>query len=350
MTLNKLVVCPNCKSQLIINEQINERNAIASCKCNQYPIIEGIIIMKTPENREIVKELKQKKFEKVLVNLLAFSFSSKIFFKLTNRFTFIYKFLGFKKFITLLTFFSFPKSWANYLKKREKIPSFFLSLFSLNLIKKNNDIIVDLGCGTGNLCPHYYNHVKAGNLIIIDQSFLNLYIVRLFFIKTSTTLICADLNISSPIKKSSVDFIFVIDCLHYIKNKKVFLSGTVNSLKKTGILNVIHALNIDTPKDSYAMPINPTQTNYLLNEAGFKYSYFISNKKLWSALLRGKFINLSNLSKIDQSYAYNFFASKERLLKKLKMQKKYLLLMKKTKINYYQDPELLKISKYADEA
>ena len=115
MIFNSLITCPYCHVNLTLEKQpIPLDYGLAHCKCSKYPVIEGIVYMKSQNIKTVVDGVKTKKFRNTYTHLLEFSFSSKLFFYFTYSFRFLFKFIGFKNFIRLLTFFSFPKDWATY--------------------------------------------------------------------------------------------------------------------------------------------------------------------------------------------------------------------------------------------
>lgn len=344
---NKLIICPKCLTLLFTNKELHvEGYAILSCECDEYPMIAGVIYMKKTGKKKTLNYLKHNKFNAALVNLISFSLRSRIFFKLTLNFNFIYKLLGFRNFFTLLSFFSLSEEWVKYLKKRQRIPSFFLSLFSLGLIKKKNSVLVDLCTGTGNLLPFVYDHTKPKNLLCIDRSFLNLYLAKLFFSKSATSFICADVDKNLPIKSQSAELVHIADGFHYLKKKYDVLKEIYRILKKNGNLAIIHTLNISTPKNQYATGTSPKKLKSDSDKAGFKKTCFISNELIWSKLLLQKKLTLTQDHSISDSYAYNMFAAKKALPKQLTFKKKYANLLANSRIDYYQDPILLKVKSY----
>src|SRR3989344_6623029 len=96
-----LLICSYCKSVLkIVKIDRRKTNGILKCKCDEYPVVSGIIYLRKTNriNKAIVDLIKKEKLVKALVALLSFSLSSKVFFTLTSRYPFVYKLLGYKNF------------------------------------------------------------------------------------------------------------------------------------------------------------------------------------------------------------------------------------------------------------
>ncbi len=344
MILNKNLICTKCKKSFLVKSTKTSNFSSAECSCSTYPIIEDILYYNLLTNDKLKNDL-ENNYSRTVAKLLSFSISSKIFFYLTLRFKHFYKAAGYSKFIRLLSCFGFSQGWQRYLLNREKIPSFFLHLFSLDLIKNKKQQILDLGCGMGNLLPFYYDRVKPDRIIAVDKSFLNLFIARIFFAQSNTTLICTDINKHLPIKNFSLSLIYIVDSLHYLINKKKLMKIFSKLLVKFGTLAIIHTLNINTPKDNSAHSIKPKSIKTILSKF-FNQQIIISNKKMWKKFKEGKNLELTNDNTSDKSYAYNVIASKKILPKFLLFPKKYTELIKKTKINYYQDPAIIKTQVY----
>lgn len=340
----KKLICPYCQSKLRINSVQNRYHCdTLQCGCDIYPVFEGILILKKTVNKVVLNLLEKNKPALAFSKLTSFSFSSKFFFFLTYNLAWLYKKIGFKNFIGIFSLLSCPKGWIIYLKNREKIPSFFFSLLSLGLIKNKNQIIVDLCSGTGNLLPFFYNHVKPHNFIAIDKSFLSLYLAKNFFSQPGTVFICADLDKNLPVISESTDMIHLADGFHYLKQKRLALKEIYRTLKKNGNLAVIHTLNINKFKDKFAIGTNPKNLKKIIKKNGFKKYYLISNELIWKKMISKNKVKLYSYTIPAKSYAYNVFAAKNNILDELTLKKQYLNLLNKTKINFYQDPDLIKI-------
>lgn len=336
MNNKDIIICPHCQSQIKFLSQ-----NFAKCHCDIYPILEGIVyLQKTPVKQRALNYLQQKNENKALACLVSFSLLSRIFFRLTFNFRGFYKKLGFKNFINLLQFLGYSYGWAKYLKNREKIPSFFISLLGTDLIENKKEMLIEIGCGSGNLFPHYYRYLKPEKIIGIDKSFLNLYLARLFFAKKDTLLICIDIEKGIPFQSESVEIVLMSDFLHYIKNKDFFIKELARVTKKNSRGAIFHMLNKDTPTWPGTRGEKPPMIFNKIRKAGFKSCLMFGNEKIWELINNKGRVNLEEDEKVNQAYAYNLFFGKNKLPKMIILREKEKRLLKETKINFYQDPNL----------
>ena len=112
----------------------------------------------------------------------------------------------------------------NFYKKRKEIFRFSKSVF-LNSIPRNNDYILDIGCGSG------LNSNKLSKLgyspIGIDLSFvgLNSY-------KKKYSCICQDLDYGLCIKNSSFNYVFMSEVIEHLNYTDMVLGEIKRILKK----------------------------------------------------------------------------------------------------------------------
>jgi len=327
--------CPYCQSSI----RLLDGNDLVQCQCDIYPILAGILYLQKNQTKEkILKYLQQKRKDKALASLAAFSFLSKIFFRLVPLFVPFYKKLGFKNLINFFKLLGYPNGWAKYLKNRDKIPSFFISLLVSDFIRSNRGILVDFGCGSGNLFPYYYQYIRPEKIIGIDKSFLNLYLSRLFFAKKDTLLVCADVEKGIPFQSKSAQIVLMSDFLHNLKNKSFFIKELGRITRENGQGAISHILNKKTPTWPNASGEYPLIIKNKIKKSGFKNCVAISNNKVWSSITAQTKIILEEDKLTDDSYAYNVFFSKNKLPKSLNLGKKERQSFKKTVINFYQDP------------
>jgi ubiquinone/menaquinone biosynthesis C-methylase UbiE len=328
----KYIVCPKCLKSLKIYKKIDKNNYILKCLCDFYPLTWGIIYMKNDKlkNKLINKILNKKNF----LYLFSFSlFSNFLFrFKLFENILFSLNFLLFLKVIKIL---GYDKKYAFYLSQRKKLPSFFLFLLLLNIIDKKNSTIIDLGCGVGQLIPYYKYKNKLENVIGIDKDYFSLYTLRKYFVKKDTLLICYDLEKNIPLKSNSIDYFFMTDGFHNIKNKKKFIKQLVEISKNRTLRGAIIQM-LSKRADTYKTYHTESQKNiekFLLSNKQSSF-YFTSSSYLWKNL-ENKKIKLINEYK---KRIYNIVFTNKKYIY---LEKPFLLLLKKTKINFYQDKDLL---------
>lgn len=331
------IICPKCRKSLKIANRIDSEASIYTCSCTLYPAVSGILYMK----RDLVRE----KLINAIIRrrpwfyLFSFSPLASIFFKLFNPGRLI-KALGYARFISLLIILGYSKKYSRYILSREKLPSFFMGLFGLGIIKKKFGKLVDLGCGTGQFFPYYYRHMKPENVIAIDRDFISLYLARHNY-RSGTKLICADLDDNLPFKKRSIDYFFMIDALYSLKSINTLFAELKRTSRKDVSGAVIQMLNVnmDHGGEQKRFPRKPSEVSHILTRAGIGNFHIISNASLWKKLNSLESIPLKKERGIEKAPVYNILFTNR---KSLKMRSQYLRMMKKNKISYYQD-------KYLDE-
>ena len=300
------LICPYCQKKIIVHQKISNRSGIVKCGCSFYPVIHNILYLKKDKPaKKAVYFLKKEKNIKALISIL--DLRKKQLYP-TLLITFLNKFftaLGYQKTIKFLSFFSQTKDWYWYLINREKIPSFYISKISYNLTKRNNICIADLGCGTG--------QTLSDNTFAVDGSFVNLLLANIFFSKRNNILICCDLEKNLPFKTGILDLIISTDTFHYIHNKKHFLKETKRCLNLSGVLSVIHTLNIEKKRN--ILGLTPNRLKTLTKNIGFKKAYALSNEAIWGKIsqnINSKINIKSGDTHIKKCYAFNLFASKKQ--------------------------------------
>jgi len=331
--ISDLIVCPYCHKNLIFVKKFALESAIFSCRCTKYPLVEGILYLKRDNIRQklINKIVRSKNY----LYFFSFSFRSRLLFKFVG-FKFISTFLNFKNLIKFITLLGFPIKFVKYVRLRNRIPSFFLSLLSFDLIRPG--ITLDIGCAMGQFLPFIYKHCNPKNFIGIDRDFFNLCIAKKYFAKNNTILICCDVDKGLPIKNKSVSNFFVTDTLHYIKNINSFLKDLRNASKNNAEGAIIHTLNtnVDSPPPCYGR--RPIDITKVLKNNGFKDINILSNLNLWNQLNKSSKIIIDNERNINKAYVYNILFTKRG---SLVFSHDYQKLLKKTKINFYQDKYLM---------
>lgn len=308
-----LLLCQKCKIKLRIFRILSDGCAIFQCQCNQYILIRGILLLKTT-NQVVIESFKRGRFNKAVGLLCSSKFIPQIFFRIIASFPSLFKTLGFKSLIKMLGIISREKKWFAYLGQRERSSSFIIALAALNIIKKSSEKIIDVGCGTGNFFPHFYKHAVPKNVIGIDQSFLNLFLARLFFAKKETLLVCTDLEKGLPLKKGSITRFFLIDMFYDIKNKFFLLKELKRCLVKNGSIRIIQMVN-QTQKAAMLniKGVRPYVIRKMITKVGWKNFALLSNGYLLSRSNKQAKIYLAKDPHLDKSYAYNIFIANNKL-------------------------------------
>ncbi len=328
-----IIICPYCQKSLKKIKKYPNHSSLYQCSCLIYPQIESIIYLKNDSLR--TKLINCLINNKEYLHYFSFSFASRVIFQLFPI-KFVIKITGYRLFLKFLVFVGYNKGWTKYLLNRSNIPSFILAKLFLNLIKDKKSLILDIGCGTGNLLPYIYKHTFQKNIIAIDKDFLSLFIAKFCFAKSKTILICCDVNNTLPFKSHTFDNVFIIDTLHYIKNSQIFFKNLKNVVKNNFEGAIIHTLNADKNQSFFEYKKQPRHLKKILLKSGFTNFKFISNIYLWKNLINSGKVNLKN-DNVNKKSVYNVVFTKKKTIALPKKD------FKKATVNYYQDKYLAKL-------
>ncbi len=324
--IEKILICPYCQSSLrVIKASPNSKSAILKCKCDFYPVIENIVYLnkKSSINKKLVYWIGKNKFKKALLSLISFNRASFLFFKLTSGNDGFYRSLGFNRFLNVLKFCGYPDGFADYLKQRSAIPSFYVSLTGLSLIANPQKKVVELGCGTGNLAPYVYQWLRPENYLCFDTCFLTLYMARLFFIRPTSQVVCADLEEGIPLKNNSVDVVQLTDIFHCIHRQDLFLSELNRILARGGRAAIIHNVNKQSGTEGLGISVEKMSKLIKNTKKQFTDVIFLPHRSILSKVSAGNKVDLRNEVIESKDHAYNVFLSKSHLPKNIYLKKGY---------------------------
>jgi len=333
--------CPYCKKAFtkFLNKGFG---GILSCSCGDFPVVDGIFYLKKDNlQKRAVELLKKGKFLKARLTLLSLRKRMTppvilllLFPKLTREI------FGFENFIRVLRLFSYDNSWSWYLINRRRIPSYFLALSALSLIRKN-DIVVDIGCGAGHFLPEIAKKTKASNVYGIDGSFFSLFLARNFFADEKSLLICSDIEKCVPQGDKNVDFILCTDTFHYLRNKEPFLKEIERVTSLKGTASILNNLSVERLRDIRGTA--PWLLQRTLKSHKFNYSYY-SDESLWHLINSKISVDLNITDKAEvlkNTDIYNFFVTRGMFKRKLSLGISDFELLKRTPIFYGWEPNLL---------
>ena len=223
-----LLRCIKCQGNFKYRE-FTINFALLSCFCNTYPLVEGILYLHNSNLRKnSLHHLWKRDFQqatktllgsrRIILFFLAFflfpNVINSLIKTLLNRN--IYQLLGFENVVKIITPLVYDKPWAWYIMNRKKMPYYFTSLATTNVLMDYKAKVIDVGCGTGQLLHSLSQKIKPQNIFGIDNSFLTLLLARRFFASPNTLLICTDIEKGLPFKERSIDFVLSTDSFHYL--------------------------------------------------------------------------------------------------------------------------------------
>ncbi|UCG03442.1 MAG: class I SAM-dependent methyltransferase [Candidatus Heimdallarchaeota archaeon] len=285
-----IMVCPDCKSNFKV-EKIFRRNkdriisGIIGCKCCNYPILDRILMYEKPvpdkhilntkylmellstgrEDAAIALPLEEKKLDKALLYFVYMLKSIGIFKKSLHPLLSLIRYQKKKRyneyFSKDISFFYLmnrlkPNTWGDYLKHRFSTDSFWTIYPLIPLLRKKNDIILDLGCGAGHGAHVVSKKVSPRKLICVDRDYTLLQIAKRYFARNAE-FICQDLNNPLPFRDEIFSSIIMLDSFHYVANRARLANELERVIKLDGVLLIPHLHNALVENISPGFPIEP---------------------------------------------------------------------------------------------
>jgi ubiquinone/menaquinone biosynthesis C-methylase UbiE len=254
--------------------------------------------------------------------------------------------LGFKIVVEIMAALGYPRAWVEYIKNREEMTMFFISLASVNSIsEEKRGMILDVGCGPGQILSALSRKKNLREIVGIDRSFVSLLLARKFFASPQDLLICADVEAGLPLIDGSINTIFCTDTFHYFRKKTSFLKESFRVLKSTGVLYLQHIVNSNSLKFGNIRGTTPRRLKEMLGKTGFKVSHFYPNSLLWQNLKDHNFLDLKTrdlFAKAEESFAFSCYVSKDVLSARLRLNPQERRLVVRKKFNLAIDRELWK--------
>lgn len=120
-----------------------------------------------------------------------------------------------------------PRGYSDYLYQRFANPSLLGAIPPLLVLgdacrRSGRGRLLDLLCGTGHSSSTVAALCPGVDVVMADFDFVNLYIAKRFLSPTATAL-CVDAEIPLPFADRSVDAVFCMDGLHYVRSKMALL-------------------------------------------------------------------------------------------------------------------------------
>ena len=276
--LLKLMKCPYCGTDFEIDEVYSENeerviNGCIKCECNEYPILEGILILKnTPTKECIIEYLKKGENEKaVALSLMDYTndicrvadfivskpcgqFLKKSSFGLANYFSKNkYKKYSNKNisFCDVLGNGSFDA----YLKHRFSSQTFWSLYPFIPLLRRKRKRILEVCCGAGHASFVISKYVNPDELICVDGEFKSLYLAKKYF--SNAEFINIDANYQLPFKDNIFSSVFMMDAFHYVDARALLAKEFERVLNPEGMLLLLHLHNALVENVAAGKPLSP---------------------------------------------------------------------------------------------
>lgn len=284
----KVMKCPYCGNVFDIGEIYREEDGelidgYIMCKCNEFPILDGILILKVgPLNKFLINCIKEKKTKKALAFSLDY-FSERIYEAknfLTSRgqcgralgnFLFGLANIQINSRYNRYSDENLPLNALlgngdsdTYLKNRFSAETFW-SLYSfIPLLKESRERVLDLSCGVGQSSFVLSNYVKPKELFCADFTFRHLYLAKKYSTKEAT-FICLDANYPLPFKDGSFSSLLMLDAFHYIQGRASLAREMERLISSQGLLLLLHLHNSLNYNPAAGLPLPPLAGSIYLN-------------------------------------------------------------------------------------
>lgn len=283
MNLLSLVQCPYCKTAFQVenpSELQQTRFGTVLCECERFPVLESILYCKKDDillHRQLITLIDQKRYYRAIWVALSQE-------KKTHR---IATFLGYvvkqkqvylteTVFLKILVLLGPSRNWFRYLLRKER-PTLETATALLSEPASKNEIIIDIGCGWGDLITKLNNTVqRSSTFLAIDKSMFSLIAARIFHSHSNVLYMCTDVEAGLPICSLKADRVVFLDSFMWIYNKKLLIQEAHRVLKSHGVLSIV---NVHSPHETTAF-LGYGITTQLLKKylkGVFGHTIFISN-------------------------------------------------------------------------
>jgi len=175
---------------------------------------------------------------------------------------------------------------------------------------KNNEIVIDIGSGTGDIAKNLLNKKFEGEIHLLDLNLEMLNISKLLFKKNKNVFFHQGDAENLKFKKNSFDKYIIAFCLRNITNIEISLKEALRVLKPGGIYC---CLEFSTPTSiltsllyhNYKSRVIPLIGKLITkNKEAYKYlsesiDLFPDQEKLKSMLEKNGFVNVSYINLFD---------------------------------------------------
>jgi SAM-dependent methyltransferase len=250
-------------------------NAIITSEAGDFPIIDGILRLKTDQYRWILNDLIRKgQLERALLTAmdvpsygrggatlrLAEHTANKLGLGIVTKGVTtlkrpLYRALTDKtETLTGTAKRVDSKSWADWQIYRFSMPAFLPTYPILHLIETDGPVL-DFGSGVGHAAFLMSRRTPGANITCADFEFTSLYLARKFFVQDGN-FICVDGNYLLPFRSEYFSFVFSTDVVHTIDSKLSLCQEFRRIVSNKGVIVLPHLHNKLSPID-FGKPLTP---------------------------------------------------------------------------------------------
>ena len=322
--LLELIRCPYCGTDFEIGEIYSENeeeiiNGYIKCECNEYPILEGILILKNiPTKEYIIEYLKNKEIEKAIalpfgscvndicrvVDITKAKLGGKFFKKSLLVFVNYFSKKRYGRYSNKnLSFCDVLGSGPSdtYFKHRFSTQTFWSTYPFIPLLRKKQKRILDVCCGAGHVSFVISKYVNPDELICVDGDFKSLYLAKKYF--SNAEFINIDANYQLPFKDDIFSSILMLDAFQYIDARVLLAKEFERVLDQEGFLLLLHLHNALAKNVAAGKPLSPSTWMGLFNlnvialpEKNLIEDFILKDRLDLSKKYSEKELNVSDLS------------------------------------------------------
>jgi len=274
--------CPYCSTQLQKTTFRQGKGFFSySCKCDEYPVIFGILYLKKDDfqtHKKILQHLKKgQQLKAFYTALIGTAKTHKFIIMLTYYLKFV---LGIKlkrtHLLQILYIAGPARSWFSYLLKNHNRNTLQTATYvCINQVKsKQTYNIIDVGAGIG----FFADKIRTRDTYVgLDKSFLSTAIAQLYRQTKNCLYICSEVESGLPFSSNVFHQILFLDTFAWILNKNFLIQESARILKKNGQFTMVnvHEKNADTYWWGYGISANTLFS--LLAKNHFKEISFFGN-------------------------------------------------------------------------
>lgn len=155
-----------------------------------------------------------------------------------------------------------PSGYADYLFQRFANPSFLGAIPSLGVLgaacsEGPRRRVLDVLCGAGHSSATIMALAPDVQVIMADVDFVNLFLGR-SFLAPGAFAICIDAELPLPLVDDSVDGVFCLDGLHYVRSKVALLDEVNRVVSAHGHWLFAHMHNANAENTNPGTPLTPS--------------------------------------------------------------------------------------------
>ena len=269
--INELI-CTDCGSGFNVtyeNPLIRSENSIeygvVSCKCGDYPVIDGILVTRKYDRLpRVISRIRSAKTKHQLWKVALLLIDEPYVRFLIRLSLFVRRVSGkwpWLSFYKLVTFIKNSR-YSTYLKYRFSCPSFISAIAFLPLFKKalsDGGLLLDLGSGVGHfdfLLTRYFGEEKV---VCAEKHFMNLYLAKNYIVGSGASFIVLDADLQIPFRDKMFSAILSMDAFHYIDKKQMLADEFNRALKEKGALFLLHLHNRLMENVAKGLPASPEE-------------------------------------------------------------------------------------------